>query len=119
MRSRGPGLRRQLRRALRHVRVAAQTRADQLPLLTAMGSDRIPECVVEADVTEAGQAAKQVAEGLMQVADALAPIYDLAEGQRAQLIKRGWSMTAAESAASVMLNQMLIMALQPTGQKRA
>lgn len=48
---------------------------------------------------------------LIAILPELAPLYEFAEGQRAELERRGWSPTAAESAASVILTALLSKAL--------
>lgn len=48
---------------------------------------------------------------LLEVVPTLAPIYEFAEGQRAELERRGWSPTAAESAALTILCATLSRAL--------
>lgn len=40
-----------------------------------------------------------LASGLLMMSEQMAPIFDTADGMRADLEKRGWSPTAAETAA--------------------
>lgn len=58
----------------------------------------------------ANESAKQradIAASLLDITDALGPVFDTADGVRADLERRGWSPTAAESAASVWLDGAL------------
>lgn len=48
---------------------------------------------------EADAARKQLALNMMQMSEIIAPVFDTADGMRAELEKRGWSPTAAEAAA--------------------
>lgn len=48
-----------------------------------------------------------LATSLLTMQQQLAPIFDMADGMRADMEKRGWSPTAAESAALVWLQGTL------------
>lgn len=45
----------------------------------------------------------EMTNGLLAMNESLAPVFDTADGMRAELEKRGWSPTAAEQVALVWL----------------
>jgi hypothetical protein len=49
--------------------------------------------------SETDDATRELAQGLMEGIAVMAPIFDAADGMRADLEKRGWSPTAAEAIA--------------------
>lgn len=51
------------------------------------------------DPNEAAAAKAELANGLLQAAEMMTPLYDAADGIRADMAARGWSPTAAEQAA--------------------
>lgn len=52
---------------------------------------------------ELAQQRHEMASGLMAMREQMGPIYDTADGMRADLEARGWSPSAAEQAALVWL----------------
>ncbi|MFI5814891.1 hypothetical protein ACIA7S_28530 [Streptomyces sp. NPDC051643] len=57
------------------------------------------------DVEETKAALTQ---GMFDIRESLTPVFDMADGMRADLEKRGWSPTAAESASLVWLQRTLM-----------
>jgi hypothetical protein len=53
----------------------------------------------EPDVDEEAAAAVEIHNGLMQLRDGLAPVFDAADGMRADLRARGWSEENAQVLA--------------------
>lgn len=58
-------------------------------------------------MTTPDKASDELRVGLLAMTESLAPLYEAAEGQRAELERRGWSPSAAETVALRILDGML------------
>lgn len=61
----------------------------------------------EPELTEMEEARRQLANGLMELREGLAPAFDAADGIRADLAARGWSPPIAEMLAGTWLYRTL------------
>jgi hypothetical protein len=57
--------------------------------------------------SDAAKARHDMANSLLEMREQFAPIFDTAEGMRADMEKRGWSPTAAEAASLTWLQGAL------------
>jgi hypothetical protein len=57
--------------------------------------------------TDPGKARSDIANALLDLAEQFAPIIDAADGMKAEMERRGWSPTAAETAALAWLTGAL------------
>lgn len=59
----------------------------------------------------------EMAETGLELLETVEPLLEIAEGFRAKMESRGWSSTSAETAASTMLNALLLNAMTQGLQK--
>lgn len=68
------------------------------------------------DPEELAKSKAELTTALLQAAELMQPLYDAADGIRADMAKRGWSPTAAEQVAAVWLCTTLPAVLSGGGQ---